>query len=512
MDKLKKILFDWKVILLIIFLLLSIWTIQPRFSSSGAYVDTINKNSSAEISGIDTGHIITNINGQEIETLNAYANIVSELEIGSVATLETNKGNYKIVYQEDGLGINIKEVPTSNLKKGLDLVGGARVILKPDGEVTEQQFIDAMDIISKRLNIYGLSDVAISQTRSIEGDKYIIVELAGATREDVEKLIGQQGKFEAQIGGETVFVGGQDIKSVCRSADCSGIDLRTCGQSQEGGIWQCRFSFRVDVSQESAQKHSEITSKLDIVTNNGERYLSEKLDLYLDDELFDSLYISEDLQGKVSTSFVIQGPGQGQTKEAAITAGLENMKQFQTLLITGSLPVKLDIEKIDIVSPTLGEQFFTSAILALAGALLAVGVVIFIRYRKLKIAIPILITGTSEIIIILGFAALIKWNLDLAAIAGILAAVGTGVDHQIVITDEVLKGAEAMGNWKERIKRAFFIIMAAYFTTVVAMAPLLIMGAGMLKGFALTTIAGVSIGVFITRPAFAKIIEILLND
>ena len=54
--------------------------------------------------------------------------------------------------------------------------------------------------------------------------------------------------------------------------------------------------------------------------------------------------------------------------------------------------------------------------------------------------------------------------------------------------------------------------MAAYFTTVVAMAPLLIMGAGMLKGFALTTIAGVSIGVFVTRPAFAKIIEILLND
>jgi preprotein translocase subunit SecD len=513
MSKLKLILFDWKVILLIIFLLLSIWTIQPRFSSSGVYVDTINRNSSAELSGIDTGHIITNINGQEIITLNTYANIVSGLETGGVATLETNKGNYKIVSGEDGLGINVKEVPTSNLRKGLDLVGGARVILKPDGEVTEQQFTDAMDIISKRLNIYGLSDVAISQTRSIEGDKYIIVELAGATREDVEKLIGQQGKFEAQIGGETVFVGGQDIKSVCRSADCSGIDLRTCGQSQDGGgNWQCRFSFRVDVSQESAQKHSEITSKLDIITSNGERYLSEKLDLYLDDELFDSLYISDDLQGKVSTSFVIQGPGQGQTKEAAINAGLDNMKQFQTLLITGSLPVKLDIEKIDIVSPTLGEQFFTSAILALASALLAVGAVVFIRYRKLRIAIPILITGTSEIIIILGFAALIKWNLDLAAIAGIIAAVGTGVDHQIVITDEVLRGTAAMGNWKERIKRAFFIIMAAYFTTVVAMAPLLIMGAGMLKGFALTTIAGVSIGVFVTRPAFAKIIEILLND
>ena len=61
------------------------------------------------------------------------------------------------------------------------------------------------------------------------------------------------------------------------------------------------------------------------------------------------------------------------------------------------------------------------------------------------------------------------------------------------------------------IKMAFFIIMGAYFTTVVAMLPLLFAGAGLLKGFALTTIAGVSIGVFITRPAYAAMVEKLLK-
>jgi len=55
---------------------------------------------------------------------------------------------------------------------------------------------------------------------------------------------------------------------------------------------------------------------------------------------------------------------------------------------------------------------------------------------------------------------LINWNLDLAAIAGILAAVGTGVDDQIVITDEALKGARVARNWKSRMKNAFFIIFA----------------------------------------------------
>jgi len=41
---------------------------------------------------------------------------------------------------------------------------------------------------------------------------------------------------------------------------------------------------------------------------------------------------------------------------------------------------------------------------------------------------------------------------------------------------------------------------------------LLMAGAGLLKGFALTTIIGTSIGVFISRPAYAKTIEVLLKD
>ena len=63
-----------------------------------------------------------------------------------------------------------------------------------------------------------------------------------------------------------------------------------------------------------------------------------------------------------------------------------------------------------------------------------------------------------------------------------------------------------------RIKNAFFIIMAAYFTTMVAMFPFLMAGAGLLRGFALTTMMGISFGVFVTRPAYAAIIEILLKD
>jgi preprotein translocase subunit SecD len=39
------------------------------------------------------------------------------------------------------------------------------------------------------------------------------------------------------------------------------------------------------------------------------------------------------------------------------------------------------------------------------------------------------------------------------------------------------------------------------------MLPLFWAGAGILRGFALTTIIGVTVGILITRPAFADIVE-----
>ena len=100
----------------------------------------------------------------------------------------------------------------------------------------------------------------------------------------------------------------------------------------------------------------------------------------------------------------------------------------------------------------------------------------------------------------------------IAAIAGIIVSAGTGVDDQIVIADEIRRGEkDADSSWKQRIRRAFFIILAAYFATLVAMVPLLFAGAGLLKGFAFTTIAGISFGVFVTRPAYAVFVELFMK-
>jgi preprotein translocase subunit SecD len=208
----------------------------------------------------------------------------------------------------------------------------------------------------------------------------------------------------------------------------------------------------------------------------------------------------------------LQISGSAATKEEA----LQEAKKMYSVLRSGSLAVKLQVISEEYISPTLGAGFKKQAGIAGIGALIAVLLIIYFHYRRWKIAIPVASTSLFEVIIILGIAALIRWNLDLPSIAGIIAAIGTGVDQQIVITDELLGGSPTgrvgrrMGMLR-RMARAFFVILASATTTIVAMSFLLVYFVGTLKGFAFTTILGVLIGILVTRPAYAEIAKYLLS-
>lgn len=464
----------------------------------------------SKIPEIKDGEILKSINGKKIEDESDWEEIRYDLLPSKVIRIKTDKKEYVFQISKE-LEINVKKVSRSNVRKGLDLEGGTRVLLKPTGEVkaTQQDVKNLISIISDRLDIYGLADKRIREA-DVDDDKLILIEIAGISKEDVQDFIASQGKFEAKIGNDTVFTGGKDIPFVCKDdGTCSGI--RICNQVSNEQF-ACRFEFSIKLSIEAAKRHAEITKNLEVISDvNSEGYLSKPLELFLDDELIETLQISSSLKGSETTDILISGSGFGNNQETALNDALTNMGKLQTVLITGSLPFELEIVKIDSISPVFGETFLKNAVLAGLVAMLGVLGVIFLRYRNFKIIIPMAITLFSEIFIILGFAGLFKWNLDLAAIAGIIASVGTGVDDQIVITDEILKGKEIYSSWKEKLKRAFYIIFVAYAATFAAMLPLIWAVAGLLRGFAIATLVGVSIGVFITRPAFGAMLERLIN-
>ena len=525
--KIKKLMTNWRIIVLVAFIVLSVIFIQPNFSK-GVAIRSVIANSSASIAGIsqpnpDVNPVsrekIISINNKQIKNLDGYFGIVSSLSPNRTVQIKTTKSSYRLITRElnhttEDIGLRVYDAPQTNIRKGLDLQGGTRVLLQPEAMLSQYDMGILIDTLTERLNVYGLSDIVVRDAGDLSGNQYIVIEIAGATEEEIKDLLARQGKFEAKITNNTVFRGGKDVLYVGRGANEAGIDPNSgCGQSGSG--WSCRFRFSITLSEEAAKRQASATKELEVVSDliSGRKdYLRDKLELYLDDKKVDELNIGVELKGQAVTQIQISGGTSGSSRQEAIYNSLQSMKRLQTILITGSLPVKLNIVKTDSISPALGEEFVKNAMLMSLLAILSVAVVIAIRYRKLMISIPILITMLSEVIILLGVAAIIGWNIDMAAIAGILVAIGTGVDDQIVITDETLKGETSnIYGWKEKVKRAFLIIMLAYLTVVVAMIPLIFAGAGLLKGFAITTIIGVTIGVFITRPAYSAFVEIMLK-
>ncbi len=493
---------SWRIWFLLIVLAFSLLAIKPSFQQ-GVVVTSVEKNSSLFTEGLRQGDIITALNGQPIVDRESYAAVIGSLFTENVSTrldVKTKKTEYT-VFINGTPTLTVDAIPTTKIQTGLDLRGGARALVQADQPLTDNQLQDLIAVSSNRFNVYGLSDIQIKGVKDLEGNKFMLVEVAGATPADLEELIAKQGKFEAKVGNKTVFSGGKnDIGDVCRNdATCAGIT--GCAPSSSG--YACSFRFTLYLTESAAAHHADITKNLSLDETG--KYLSEKLYLYVDEQEVESLLIGADLRGQTTTQISIQGSGSGTKQEEALQNAKESMNKLQTILITGSLPYKLNIVKLDRISPLLGEQFIKLILLAGFASLLAVSIIIFIRYRKVKASLALLFTSFSELIIILGVAAFIKWNLDLPSIAGILATIGMGVDSQIVILDEARRGIQA--SLKEKIKRALFIIFASYATALASLVPLYWAGAGLFKGFAITTIIGITAGVFISRPAFADMIR-----
>ena len=495
----------FRVWTLIISLFLALLMISPTFGN-GILIRNVDSSSTAFESGLRQGMLIKEINSKEINSLEDYNSIYQELSLNS------NEKKISVVTEEDTFiflssnlsSLGVGKVPKSNIKTGLDLSGGARALVKPvNGTLSDLEVSDLVEITSQRLNVFGLTDLTIRPVKDLTGNNFMLVEVAGASREDLAELVGKQGNFEARIGNETVFIGGErDITHVFRDAAQSAVYQ---AESMGDGTFLSRFTFTIALSPEAAQRHADITNSIPLDSASGGQYLVENLTLVLDGETVDELRISSGLRGQVTTQISIQGSGTGTTPDLATADARAQMHKLQTLLLTGSIPYQLEIVKLDTISPSLGEQFTKTLITLGLVVFLMVSIVLFIKYRKLKITLAVILTMFSEAFITLGIAALLRWNLDAASIAGIIAGLGLGVNDQIVILDE--SRSKDNSSIKEKIKKALFVVVGAFFTIIAAMLPLFWAGAGLLRGFAFTTIIGITVGILITRPAFADIIR-----
>lgn len=178
------------------------------------------------------------------------------------------------------------------------------------------------------------------------------------------------------------------------------------------------------------------------------------------------------------------------------------------VVLSERLPVEIKIESKTPIEARLGAEFLRQGLSAGIVALLGVWVLVYLRYRHLLFGLAIVGTMIFELFSTLGAASVLGWTIGLPELGGLIIVIGTGVDHQIIITDEILRGGlpgtKVIG-LGGRVSRAFAVIFVAVATTIAAMIMLALLGFGAMRGFALITITGLLIAVFVTRPAYARI-------
>jgi len=379
--------------------------------------------------------------------------------------------------------------------------------------VTEETRSQTIDILSNKINEAGLSGGTVQQIQTPTGGNFILIEVPDANRQRVVDLVNQRGTV--RVDAYYPADGGYEQRTVLEQDDFQSI-----GNAQQGGEGQLP-NVPVVVRESVAPEFQQQMVDTGVASQGGSRcrYGSTPnntdpcLLLIVDGEVVNSFGMSPGLASGMRSGdwaqdprFILQTQNFSESREVAIN------------LRAGALPASLDIGPdgegtSSFIAPSQGAQFRTDSLLTGIIAVFAVAGVVFLRYGEVEVALPMIVTALSEVVILLGFAAGIGYPLDLSVIAGFIAVIGTGVDDLIIIADEVMAEGDVNSRrvFQSRFKKAFWVIGAAAATTIIAMSPLAVLSLGDLQGFAIFTILGVVVGVLLTRPAYGDILRALLT-
>ena len=515
--KLKYLFTSFKTILLLFFIFISIIFFNYDFSyEKGIVISNVFPNSLAYKSGIETSENtklrdmerVLKINNLEPKTEKEFFDILENINSSSFDII-TDKNIYSItnfeyssnISKQTLLGISFRDAPKSNLKLGIELEGGTKMILKPENSsLTDEDFNYLIDILNQRLNRGGLSSTKIKKITDIfSSERFILVESSSSNKNQILNLLGRQGNFVATLDEKVVFTN-------------ENIDQDKISQNNFEGCFQnvCTYSFSVLIDENGTNTFFDVAKNLQSI--NGR--LEENIFFYLDGAEITNLSVASDFKyKKINTPQISVSGDYNEDLTKAQNNAFEEADVLKLILKTGALPSEIEIVSSHTISSQLSSKFLENSLLIGLSSLLLVSFIIALRYRKPIIFVGIFVCLLSEVIIIFGVSSFLSWaiTLDLVAIGGIIAAIGTGVDDQIIITDEYFRKNNKKRRSKEKIRRAIIIIMMAYLTTLAAMLPLSFAGLEIIKGFSIMIILGVTIGVLITRPFYANFLRIFMT-
>ncbi len=402
-------------------------------------------------------------------------------------------------------------------KLGLDLRGGSQLTIQvnPTAEIktiSEQQLEAVQKVIENRINGLGVSEPVVQTV----GQNQILVQLPGiddpgqalrvlggtAQLEFREQKAGSEGQF----GAENVILRELQIKQAAlrNSQDQAAIDENTAAikRSSEAiaGLFEKpaligkdltdaypqqsgadQWAVGISFSPSGGDKFAELTKKL---AGTG-----RSIGIFLD-----NVPISTPTVDIQYAQTGIQGGG------ATISGNFDakSANELGIQLKGGSLPLPIQIVENRTVGASLGRDSIQRSVYAGLGGLFLVFVFMILYYRLLG-AIASIALVIYSLLTLAAFCAL-GVTLTLPGIAGFILSIGMAVDANVLIfertKEEMREGKTLYRSVESGFRQAFSSIFDSNLTTLIACGALFWLGAGLVRGFALTLALGVGVSMF----------------
>jgi preprotein translocase subunit SecD len=400
---------------------------------------------------------------------------------------------------------------------GLDLQGGSQLTLqvkptKEIPEITERELEAVRKVIEGRVNGLGVSEPLVQTV----GKDQILVQLPGVNDpQQAERVLGgtaqlefrkqksgTEGQFQAEAivrkdlkakqdelrkSGDAKAIaenqaalkrGDEAIFNLFEPTGLTGKNLKDAYPQPTGqNTWEVGIRF----DEKGGEMFADLTKSL---AGTG-----RSIGIFLDNELISAPTVG------------VEFAQTGITGGSAVITGNFTAQSSSDLAIQlrgGALPVPVEVVENRTVGATLGQDSIRRSIYAALGGLFLVLVFMVVYYR-----LPGLIADTALLIYaILTYAAftLLSVTLTLPGIAGFILSIGMAVDSNVLIfertREELRSGKTLYRSVEAGFFRAFSSILDSHVTTLISCAALFWLGAGLVKGFALTLAIGVAISMF----------------
>ncbi|MGI6075365.1 MAG: protein translocase subunit SecD [Pyramidobacter sp.] len=439
------------------------------------------------------------------------------------------KDRWRLICMITVIAISALVVVRGKVNLGLDLRGGAHIVLQASGTQDVPLTPDSLDrlrtVLEKRVNQYGLTEPTLQK----QGQDRMIVDLPGV--EDPQaalKLIGSTALLEFRPVVRTLYSAAplppqaqrknyasdeeynaavtrwNDYKSQLEETKTKALEQAKNFKGEEGQMVAKDSNgsiYLLDKTMLTGNELSNATSGHDqlgmpdvslefnsegakLFEQATEKTVGRQLAMVLDGEVISAPRVNERISGG----------------RAQITGrfSVEEARSLAIMLRAGALPVNVSILENRSVGPSLGSDSINAGMYAGAIGLAAVFLFMLLFYRIWGITADVSLCCTMLVL----FALLMAFNatLTLPGIAGIILTIGMAVDSNILIferlREEIEAGKTPHAALTSGFSNALTTILDSNITTVIAAAVLYYYGSGPLRGFAMTLTLGIIASLF----------------